>query len=170
MTRQLVATGKAATSFMWSNQLPEAQKLTQDELGVVTYPGAPKAQWARASMYWAAFRGTRHPETVIDVINFLVNDVEAGQILGTERGLSANLTVRSYVENSLTDPSMKRSTSFETSMVDRFGLAPTPPPRGHAKVLALLITAAESTQSGRASSKEAAATFVSQANASLAGG
>ena len=33
-----------------------------------------------------------------------------------------------------------------------------------------LITAAESTQSGRASSKEAAATFVSQANASLAGG
>ena len=120
VTRQLVATGKAATSFMWSNQLPELQKLTQDELGLVTYPGAPKAQWARASMYWAAFRGTRHPETVVDVINFLVNDVEAGQILGTERGLSANLSVRSYVDESLTDPSMKLTASFETSMVDLF--------------------------------------------------
>ncbi|MGW4466615.1 ABC transporter substrate-binding protein [Micromonospora sp. NPDC004704] len=170
VTRQLVATGKAATSFMWSNQLPELQKLTQDELGLVTYPGAPKAQWARASMYWAAFRGSRHPEIVVDVINFLVNDVEAGQILGTERGLSANLDVRSYVEDTLTDQSMKLTASFETSMVDRFGPAPTPPPRGHAKVRALLISVAESAQSGRATSKEAARAFVSEANASLAGG
>ncbi|MEV4626023.1 extracellular solute-binding protein [Micromonospora sp. NPDC049523] len=170
VTRQLVATGKAATSFMWSNQLPELQKLTQDELGVVTYPGAPKAQWARASMYWAAFRGSRHPETVVDVINFLVNDVEAGQILGTERGLSANLDVRSYVEDTLTDQSMKLTAAFETSMVDRFGPAPTPPPRGHAKVRALLISVAESAQSGRATSKEAARAFVSEANASLAAG
>ncbi|RKR88263.1 carbohydrate ABC transporter substrate-binding protein (CUT1 family) [Micromonospora pisi] len=170
VTRQLVATGKAATSFMWSNQLPELQKLTKDELAVVSYPGAPKAQWARASMYWAAFRGTRHPEVVADVINFLVNDVEAGQILGTERGLSANLSVRSYVADSLTDESMKRSASFETSMVDRFGAAPTPPPRGHAKVRALLITVAESAQAGRATSKQAATEFVSQANAALAGG
>ncbi|MFI6762946.1 ABC transporter substrate-binding protein [Micromonospora sp. NPDC050417] len=170
VTRQLVATGKAATSFMWSNQLPELQKLTKDELGVVSYPGAPKAQWARASMYWAAFRGTRHPEIVADVINFLVNDVEAGQILGTERGLSANLSVRAYVADSLTDESMKRSASFETSMVDRFGAAPTPPPRGHAKVRALLISTAESAQAGKATSKQAATEFISQANAALAGG
>ncbi|MFK3983133.1 ABC transporter substrate-binding protein [Micromonospora sp. NPDC050397] len=170
VTRQLVATGKAATSFMWSNQLPELQKLTKDELAVVTYPGTPKAQWARASMYWAAFRGTRHPDVVADVINFLVNDVEAGQILGTERGLSANLSVRSYVEQSLTDESMKSTARFETSMVDRFGSAPTPPPRGHAKIRALLITTAETAQSGKATSKQAAAAFVSQANAVLAGG
>ena len=56
--------GDAAASFAWSNQLPELQKLTRDKLGVVGYPGTPEAQWARASIYWAGFRGTRHPDLV----------------------------------------------------------------------------------------------------------
>ncbi|MDG4833181.1 extracellular solute-binding protein [Solwaraspora sp. WMMD1047] len=170
VTRQLVATGQAATSFMWSNQLPELQKLTEDELAVVTYPGAPEAQWARASMYWAAFRGTRHPEIVIDVINFLTNDVAAGRILGTERGLSANLDVRAAVQESLTDESMRRSAVFETGMAERFGPAPVPPPKGHARVRALLLTAAEDAQFGRATTRDAAARFIAQANAALTAG
>ncbi|BCB80276.1 hypothetical protein Pflav_066860 [Phytohabitans flavus] len=42
VTKQLVATGRAATSFMWSNQLPELQGNTKDELALVSYPGDPK--------------------------------------------------------------------------------------------------------------------------------
>nr|MDT0662819.1 extracellular solute-binding protein [Micromonospora sp. DSM 115978] len=167
VTRQLVATGQAATSFMWSNQLPELQKLTEDELAVVTYPGSPEAQWARASMYWSAFRGTRHPEIVVDVINFLTNDVTAGQILGTERGLSANLDVRAAVADSLTDASMQRTAVFETGMADRFGPAPVPPPKGHARVRALLLSIAEEVQTGQATTRAAAARFINQANAAL---
>ncbi|MBF9129976.1 carbohydrate ABC transporter substrate-binding protein [Plantactinospora sp. S1510] len=167
VTKQLVASGKAATSFVWSNQLSELQKLTKDKLGLVSYPGDPKAQWARASLYWAGFRGTRHPETVVHVIDFLVNDATAGSILGTERGLSANLDVRKSVEQSLTDESMKLSVAFETTMTERFGAAPVPPPKGHASIKALLIQAAESVQFGQATSKEAAAAFISQANAAL---
>lgn len=169
VSAQLVATGQAATSFMWSNQLAELQKHTDDELAMVSYPGDPKAQWARASMYWAAFRGTRHPEIVVDVINFLVNDPEAGEILGTERGLSSNMEVRRLVEHSLTDESMKASVAFEDLMVERFGPAPAPPPRGHPKVRALLTSAAESVQSGRLRPREAAVRFIGQANAALAG-
>ncbi len=167
VTKQLVVTGAAAASFMWSNQLSELQKRTTDQLGVVTYPGLPQAQWARASMYWAGFRGTRHRETVVDVIDFLTNDVEAGQILGAERGLSANLEVRRVVQESLTDESMRLSAAFETEMAERFGAAPVPPPKGHAKVRALLVKAAEDAQSGRATSRQAAASFISQANAAL---
>ncbi|MDW5330380.1 ABC transporter substrate-binding protein [Plantactinospora sp. KLBMP9567] len=167
VTKQLVASGQAATSFVWSNQLPELQKLTRDRLKVVSYPGKPAAQWARASLYWAAFRGTRHPETVVHVIDFLVNDAVAGEILGTERGLSANLDVRRTVEASLTDESMKQSVAFETTMTEKFGPAPVPPPKGHATVKQLLIQAAENVQFGRASPRTAAASFVSQANAAL---
>ncbi|WP_422771651.1 ABC transporter substrate-binding protein [Plantactinospora sp. WMMC1484] len=167
VTKQLVTSGKAATSFVWSNQLPELQKLSKDTLKVVSYPGDPAAHWARASLYWAAFRGTRHPDTAVHVIDYLVNDARAGEILGTERGLSANLDVRRTVEASLTDESMKQSVAFETAMADRFGPAPAPPPKGHATIKQLLITAAESVQFGRASPRSAAASFISQANAAL---
>lgn len=167
VTRQLVVTGQAATSFMWSNQLPELQKQTDDELDVVSYPGRPEAQWARASMYWSAFRGTRDPAVVVDVIDFLTNDIEAGRILGTERGLSANLGVRRVVQASLTDEGMKRSTAFEAGMTDRFGAAPVPPPKGHARVRALLLAAAEDAQLGRSPTRQAATRFISEANAAL---
>lgn len=167
VTRQLVATGQAATSFMWSNQLPELQKDTNDELAVITYPGPPEAHWARASMYWAAFRGTRHPATVVDVINFLTNDVAAGQVLGTERGLSANLGVRQIVQESLTDEAMRTTAIFETEMAQRFGAAPVPPPKGHARVRALLTQAAENVQTRRVRLEDAALTFINQANAAL---
>jgi multiple sugar transport system substrate-binding protein len=165
--QQLVVTGKAATSFVWSNQVAELQKYTKDRLGVVSYPGNPQAQWARAAMYWVGFRGTRHPDTVVDVIDFLTNNLEAGRVLGTERGLSANLGIRQAVQATQSDESMKLSTSFEAEMAKRFGSAPVPPPKGHAKVRTLLQTHAEAVQAGKASSQAASAQFVAEANAAL---
>lgn len=168
VAKQLVATGKAATSFVWSNQLPELQKVTKDDLAMVAYPGDPKGQWARASMYWAGYRGTDHADTVVDVINFLTNDPGAGKILGTERGLSANTDVRKAVEETLTDPKMKASVQYENALTPKFGPAPAPPPRGHGKIKSLLTTAAENIQFGRATPEAAAADFMKQANATLA--
>jgi multiple sugar transport system substrate-binding protein len=169
VTKQLVVTGKAATSFVWSNQLPELQKSTKDDLAVVSYPGEPKGQWARASMYWSAFRGSRHAKAVVDVINFLVNDPEAGEILGTERGLSSNLEVRKAVEASLTDQKMKACVAFENAMAPLFGPAPEPPPRGHSRIRSGLVTAAENVQYGKQSATAAAQEFVLQANRALSG-
>jgi multiple sugar transport system substrate-binding protein len=169
VTKQLVVTGKAATSFVWANQLPELQKSTKDELGVVAYPGNPKGQWARASMYWAASRVSRHPQVVVDVIDFLVNDPDAGRILGTERGLSSNIDVRKVVEESLTDASMKASVAFENTMTPLFGPAPAPPPRGHSRIRSGLLTAAENVQYGKQTPAKAAQDFIAQANRALAG-
>jgi multiple sugar transport system substrate-binding protein len=169
VTKQLVVTGKAATSFVWSNQLPEMQKSTKDDLAVVAYPGEPKGQWARASMYWAAFRGSKHAKAVVDVINFLVNDPEAGEILGTERGLSSNVEVRKVVESSLTDAKMKDCVAFENKMTPLFGPAPAPPPKGHSRIRSGLVTAAENVQYGKQSAAAAAQEFVLQANRALSG-
>ncbi|BCJ66509.1 ABC transporter substrate-binding protein [Polymorphospora rubra] len=166
--RQLVVTRQAATSFAWSNELTELQRYTKDDLAVVAYPGDPKGQWTQASMYWAAFRGTRHADTVVDVINFLVNDPEAGAILGTERGLSPNARIREAVNATLVDEKMKRTVAFEARMAEHFGPAPAPPPKGHARIRALLVTHAESVQFGRATPRAAAYDFVAEARAALA--
>lgn len=167
VTKQLVVTGKAATSFMWSNQVPELAKNTKDQLGVVSYPGDPKSQWARASMYWSVYRGSKHADEAADFINFFVNDPEAAKILGTERGLPANTELRTQVASTITDENMKTSLSFEDAITPKFGSAPPPPPKGHTKVKAALITYAESVQFGKASPQAAAQSFITEANADL---
>jgi multiple sugar transport system substrate-binding protein len=163
VTKQLVVTGKAATSFMWSNQMPELAKNTKDELGVVSYPGDPKGQWARAALYFAGYAKTKHPGVVVDVMNFFVNDPDAGKLLGTERGLPANTDIRTSVQSTLTDANMKTTVDFENTMQAKFGPAPVVPPNGQSAVRTLLIQEAEKVQFGQLSPADAAKEFVQQA-------
>ena len=167
ITKQLVVTGKAATSWVWVNQMPELKKNTKDELGVVAYPGDPKAQWARASMYLSIFKNSAKKDRAVDVINFLANDPEAGKILGTERGLPSNLDVRRAVADTVTDAAMKQSIQVETELAKTFGPSPQVPPKGHSTLRSELTKAAESVQFGRATPEKAAADFVSVVSAAL---
>jgi multiple sugar transport system substrate-binding protein len=167
VTKQLVVTGKAATSFMWSNQMPELAKSTKDSLGVVSYPGDPKGQWARAALYFAGYVNTKHPGVVVDVLNFFINDPDAGKILGTERGLPVNLDIRTAVQSSLTDVNMKATVDFENAMQSKFGAAPQVPPNGQSAIRVLLTTEAEKVQFGQLSSADAAKEFLQQAELKL---
>jgi multiple sugar transport system substrate-binding protein len=167
VTKQLVVTGQALTSFLWGNQMPELAKNTQDQLGVVAYPGNPSAQWGRASMYLSVFKGCAHKDEAVDVINFLVNDTEAGKILGTERGLPSNLDVRAAVESSVTDANMKTSIAFENTISAQFGQSPAVPPKGHSTVKSELKKAAESVQFGKATPAQAADAFFAASTAAL---
>jgi multiple sugar transport system substrate-binding protein len=167
ISKQLVVTGKAATSWVWANQMPELKKNTDDELGVVAYPGDPSAQWARASMYFSVFRNSPHKDVAVDVINFLVNDPEAGKILGTDRGLPSNLDIRKAVSDSVTDPAMKLSIQVENELGTKFGEPPQVPLKGHSKVRSELIKAAEEVQYGRQTPQQAAAAYVAAAQAAI---
>ncbi|MCI4062523.1 extracellular solute-binding protein [Micromonospora sp. R77] len=168
LARQLVVTGHTAASFAWSHQLPELQRYTDDELALASLPGTPVAQWPRASMYWAGFRGTRHPGVVVDVLNFLTTNVAAGRILGFERGLNASVPVRKFVQEGITEQTQKRVAAFGTTLDDLLGPAPAPPPKGHAKVRTLLVATAESIRSGESGARAATSRFMAQANAALA--
>jgi len=168
VTKQLVVTGTAATSFLWANQITEVQARTKQTLGVMAYPGNPSAQWARAALYFSVARTAPNKDRAVDVINFLVNSPEVGKLWGADRGLSANLDVRKAVADGLTDATAKTAFAFETDMATKFGKAPVVPPKGHVKVRATLITIAESVQYNKATSAAAADQFIKEANAALA--
>jgi multiple sugar transport system substrate-binding protein len=170
ISKQLVVTGKAATSWVWANQMPELKKNTKDELGVVAYPGDQKAQWARASMYFSVFRGSPHKEQAVDVLNFLANDPEAGKILGTDRGLPSNLEVRRVVADSVTDPSMKQTIAVQTELGKTFSSAPSVPLKGHSKVRSELIRIAEEVQYGRQTPAQGGTAFIAAAKAAIGQG
>jgi multiple sugar transport system substrate-binding protein len=167
ITKQLVVTGKAETSWVWVNQMPEVQKGTKDALGVVAYPGDPKGQWARASMYFSVSRSSKNRDAAVDVINFLANDKDAGAILGTERGLPSNLDIRKQVADTTTDPQMKISISVEADLNAKFGPAPAVPLKGHSTLKSELIKAAENVQFGRATPKDAAQAFFTASKAAI---
>ncbi|MFI5938247.1 ABC transporter substrate-binding protein [Actinoplanes sp. NPDC051494] len=170
ISKQLVVTGKAGTSWVWANQMPELKKNTKDELGVVAFPGDPSAQWARASMYLSVFRGSKHKDTAVDVANFLANDPEAGKILGTDRGLPSNLDIRKQVADTVTDPAMKQSIAVEAELVPKFGPAPAVPLPGHSKVKTELVKAAEEAQYGRQTPAEAGAAYFAAAKSAIGQG
>ncbi|MEJ3746781.1 extracellular solute-binding protein [Actinomycetes bacterium KLBMP 9797] len=150
ITKQLVVTGKAATSWVWVNQMPEMRKSTKDELGVIAFPGDPSAQWARASMYFSVFRASTKKDVAVDVLNFLANDPDAGKILGTERGLPSNLDVRKAVEQTVTDAAMKQSIQVQGELATKFGAnSPEVPLKGHSKIRSELIKISEGVVYGR---------------------
>jgi len=168
ISKQLVVTGKAATSWVWVNQMPELKKNTKDELGVISYPGDPSAQWARASMYFSAFSGSKNKDLAVDVLNFLANDPEAGKILGTDRGLPPNLDVRKQVAATVTDPNMKQTITVQDELGTKFGPnSPGVPPKGHSKVRSELTRVAEEVIFGRQSPEQGAAAFVTAAKAAI---
>ncbi|MEV0003622.1 extracellular solute-binding protein [Micromonospora sp. NPDC050980] len=168
VTKQLVVTGKAATSWVWVNQMPDLKKNTKDELGVVAYPGDPSGQWARASMYWSVFKGSKHRDAAVDVINFLSNDPEAVALLGTDRGLPSNMDLRAKVSETATDPAMKQSIQVETELAQKFGPSPQVPIKGHSKVKSELVKAAENAQYGRVTPAQAAEQFVTACRSAIA--
>ncbi|AGZ43322.1 ABC transporter substrate-binding protein [Actinoplanes friuliensis] len=170
ISKQLVVTGKAATSWVWANQMPELKKNTADELGVVAYPGDPKSLWPRASMYFSVFRGTKHKDQAVDVLNFLANDPEAGKILGTDRGLPSNLDVRKLVADTVTDPNMKQTIAVQNDLGKNFGPSPAVPLKGHSKVRSELIRIAEEVQYGRQTPAQGAAAFVAAAKTAIGQG
>ncbi|MEU1686845.1 ABC transporter substrate-binding protein [Micromonospora sp. NPDC005707] len=167
ITKQLVVTGKAGTSWVWANQMPDLKKNTKDELGVVAYPGDPSAQWARASMYWSVFKGSKHKDVAVDVINFLTNDPEVVALLGTDRGLPSNLDLRAKVSETVTDPAMKQSIQVESELAQKFGESPQVPIKGHSKVKSELIKAAENAQYGRATPAQAAEQFLAACKSAI---
>ena len=63
----------------------------------------------------AGYVNSKHQDVAVDVINFLVNDPEAGKILGTDRGLPPTWTSAPAVQNSVTDPNMKATVDFENA-------------------------------------------------------
>ncbi|MDY7088664.1 MAG: extracellular solute-binding protein [Actinomycetota bacterium] len=168
VSKQLVVTGKAGTSWVWTNQMPELKKNTDDELGLMAYPGDSSVQWARASLYFSAFRGSKHKDTAVDVINFLANDPEAAKILGTDRGLPPNTEIRQQVAATVTDPNMKQTIAVQDELGKQFGPnPPTVPPQGHSKVRSELVRVAEEVVYGRQTPEQAAAAYVSAAKAAI---
>ncbi|MFJ5954397.1 ABC transporter substrate-binding protein [Paenarthrobacter sp. NPDC092416] len=129
-----LATGKNGMAFWWSNQLPALEKAAGGELQILRFPSktgkASDTQlWYKASQFWSASSRTKHPEETAKFINFLTNNVKAGEILLADRGVYPNSEVRDAIAPKLAAADTK-VVNFISDIQPELGEAPAAPPKG----------------------------------------
>ncbi|MGF4043445.1 ABC transporter substrate-binding protein [Paenarthrobacter nitroguajacolicus] len=129
-----LATGKNGMAFWWSNQLPALEKAAGGELQILRFPSKTgKAEdaglWYKASQFWSASSRTKHPEETAKFIDFLANNVKAGEILLADRGVYPNSEVREAIAPKLAKADVK-VVDFIGAIKEELGEAPAAPPKG----------------------------------------
>ena len=134
LDQTMAATNKIGFSVYWSNQITALQKASGADMKLLRLPSqdgsADKAAlWYKASMLWSASAKTKNPEAVAKFVNYLANSPEAGQIMGTERGVPANKDVRAAIEPKLSDVD-KKVVAYLDSIESELGPTPLVTPVG----------------------------------------
>ncbi|PRA15152.1 ABC transporter substrate-binding protein, partial [Brevundimonas sp. MYb27] len=81
------------------------------------------------SQFWSASSRTKHPEETAKFINFLTNNVKAGEALLADRGVYPNSEVRDAIAPKLAKADVK-VVDFIAGIKEELGDAPAAPPKG----------------------------------------
>jgi multiple sugar transport system substrate-binding protein len=169
----LLTLGKAAIGFAHSNQLVGFQALNKSKLGLSTFPdggpGAKPGQYLKPAMLWSVSAQSKQKEAAVKLLNFFVADIEAGKVLGVERGVPPSDAVRKAVTPTLDELSQAMA-DYITLISDKVGPLPPPPPNGAGEVATALRRFNEQVGFGRLSPADGARQFVAESNAILARG
>jgi multiple sugar transport system substrate-binding protein len=109
--------GVTAMVFRYLNQLPAFQDAVQDELDLITPPKGDESGkdglWLHPGQYITISANSKYPKEAALFANFMINDPEATQILGSDRGISISSTVREALKPTLSAPQLKMFEYFE---------------------------------------------------------
>lgn len=163
--------GKKLTSseFAYDNLLPAYQKANGKPLNVAPYPTAANGdlgQYRRPSMFLSVSARSPQQEAAAKLVDFLVNDAEAGKIVGTDRGLAPNLKVRAQLATKAKGAD-KTLYDYEAALEPKLGAAPPVPPKGAGSIQKLLQRTYEEVAFGRMSVDDAVTRFMSEAEKAL---
>ncbi|SFW83744.1 ABC transporter substrate-binding protein [Amycolatopsis australiensis] len=164
--------GKKLTGseFAYDNLLPAYRKANGKPLDVAPYPtdaSGTTGQYRRPSMFLAVSARSRQQEAAAKLVDFLVNDPEAGRIAGTDRGLAPNLKVRAELAKAATGAD-KTLYDYEAALEPKLGAAPPVPPKGAGAIQKLLQRTYEEVAFGRLGIDDAVTRFMAEAEKGLA--
>lgn len=128
-----MALGKAATAFAFSNQLVGYQLLTRNKLGLTVFPQTPGGtsigQYYRPALIWSVGSTSKLGAAAARYISFFVNDLEAGKVLGVERGVPMSSEIRKAILPTVNDTE-RASVEFVSFLEDKVIDYPPPAPKG----------------------------------------
>lgn len=165
--QSLVATNTGALSAFWSNQLPALTTSSGRELGLLRVPGEQEhsqpGMYLKASMNYAvsAKSDPARQEAAAKLIDFLVNDPDAGRLILSDRGLPVNADVLAAIEDEL-EPADRIGAEFLTDLRDELRPSPTVPPAGAGELPDIMLRLASEVFFERITPHEAAERFTTE--------
>lgn len=170
LAESFTATNTAAFGPWWNSQLTALTDASGSPLEILRIPTSEDAEegsaYYKPSMYWSVSSRTEYPAEAALFLDFMLNTEEAADLLGTDRGVSANEKIRAYIEPNLTETD-KAVVAFLDDLADVVGEAPALTPPGGSAVDSLLKQYTEQVLFGQATPAEAAEGFIKDLTASI---
>jgi multiple sugar transport system substrate-binding protein len=167
----LLAQSRAALAFANSNQYVAYSSLTQDELGMAPYPKVgPDGKgglYIKPSQFFSVSSQSKLPDASVELINFLLTDPGATEILGGERGIPSSAAVREQLRPKL-DHAGELMIDYISNLGELAGPLPPPNPPGGGEVTNELMKASQEVAFGASSPADGAKSYMTAARDVLA--
>lgn len=162
----LLSIGKAALGFQNSNQYVASQALVKDALILIPYPKLAKDSkgglYIKPTMFYSLSASSKDPEAAASLLNFILRDPEATEILGLERGIPASAEARDRLSQTL-DAASRVMVDYVAGLGDLAGALPPPEPAGGGEVLDALLKASQEVAFEQKSAADGARDFLATA-------
>jgi multiple sugar transport system substrate-binding protein len=161
--------GKAIADTNWD--APSSGYLALVPTGIALAPmpsgedGTP-GQYFKPSMFLGVSANTGHPKESAQLVDFLLNDQDAAEILGATRGIPVNETIRERTASRLKDFD-KTVADFQSSLDGTLKAPPQAPPSGDNALQTTFQRDYDQVSYERMSPREAAENYVTEAKAEL---
>ncbi|KAB8286785.1 ABC transporter substrate-binding protein [Bifidobacterium avesanii] len=160
-----MAKGKQAFGFAFTNQVSSYMKtLGTENLSLAAIPSDDQnTNWMylKPSQYWSIAATTEHPAEAAELVDFLINNEDAGKILGTERGIPANNAIRDTLMESATGGD-KVAMEFHKNETSRMGSAAAITPNGASTLQKMTPRYEQEVAFGRMSAIDAANAMIAE--------
>jgi multiple sugar transport system substrate-binding protein len=164
----MLVTNRAAAIFTHSNLLIAHQGLTQNRLGMTSYPrGERPGQYYKPSMLLSLSATAVNPREAARLIGFLSNGVEAGEALGVERGVPPSARRREALATTVPEGD-RVQIAYIADVAPVIGALPPPPPRGAGEIEQLIRRVNERVAFGQLRPAQAGEEFTAEAGRVLA--
>lgn len=168
--QSLLGTNTGAMGFWWTNELAAISSAAGRDLVLLRVPG--ESEFARTGMYYkpamfySVSKTSKHPEAAVRLVDFLVNDPEAGALILSDRGLNANTAVRESVADKLSSLEQQAAT-FLAALSGDIVDGPPAPPTGAADIPKITTRINQEVLFDTMSPADAAGQFRSEANGAI---
>jgi multiple sugar transport system substrate-binding protein len=166
----LLGTNSGAMGMWWTNQLGAISTASGRELQLLRLPGETEDErtgmYFKPAMYYSVAKTSEHPEAAAKLVDFLLNDPEAGALMLSDRGLPANTEVRESIQDALS-PADKQAADFLASLESEIVDGPPVPPQGAGDVVEILKRINTEVLFGQVTPDDAATQFLSEVGAAI---
>ncbi len=147
-------------SFVYSNQSVAYQDAAPEgvEIGITTCPAnhPEKANFLKPSVFWAITADCDNVEAAVDVINYIVNDVECNKVLLGERGIPASSKVSEAISKHMNPVDQKVANYINQTVTPRCSKINPSPVENNDVIIKKMKYLVQQVSHGTITAKEAA--------------